>query len=130
MNKFTALLVVVLALSSCGPQENYSGAIAAAVPASKSIKSQIVQDARNLLLDPYSVRDAEISYVATFSDGTQGVCVRANTKNALGGYVGRRSMAITIRNGRLASSVVNHPLCSRPDIRWQPFKQLEALKNL
>lgn len=112
------------------PAENYSGAIAAAVPASPSIKAQIVRDARDLLVDPYSIRDAAISDVATFTNGTQGVCVKANTKNKMGGYSGRQTMAITIRNGQLSGNTMNSPLCTRPDVIYRPFPELEALKFL
>jgi len=130
MKKTVATLFVALTVANCAPPEDYAGAIAASKPASASIKQQIVQDARDFLADPYSVRDAEISNVATFSNGSQGVCVRANAKNKLGGYTGRQTMAITIRNGVLAGHTMNHPLCARPDILWMPFPELEALAQL
>lgn len=130
MKKTVAVLLTTLALANCVPAVDYSGPIAAARPASASIKAQIVRDARDFLLDPYSVRDAEISNVATFADGTQGVCVKANTKNAMGGYTGRQVLAINIRNGVLSGNTPNHPLCSRPDVQWHPFPELEALAKL
>ena len=130
MKKIAASLLITLSQANCVPSENYSGAIAAAQPANASIKGQIVRDARDFLLDPYTVRDAEISNVATFSDGTQGVCVRANAKNAMGGYTGRQSMAINIRNGVLSGHTMNNQLCARPDVKWYPFPELEALSQL
>lgn len=132
MKKIIALVTGVTFVVACAPQtaENYSGAIAASVPASPAIKSQIVRDARDLLRDPYAIRDAEISNVATFSNGGQGVCVKANTKNAYGGYIGRQTMAIDIRNGLLAGNTMNSPLCSRPDVKYYPFPELEALSKL
>ena len=117
-------------LSSCAPVVDYSGPIANAVPASASIKSQIVRDARDILLDPYSIRDAEISGVATFADGTQGVCVKANAKNATGGYTGRQNIAVSISKGMLVGHTKGSTLCARPDVIYKPFPELEALANL
>ncbi|MFT6535434.1 MAG: hypothetical protein ACJAQU_000326 [Loktanella salsilacus] len=130
MHKVIATVFAVALLSNCAPAVDYSGPIANAVPVSASIKSQIVRDARDLLLDPYSIRDAEISGVATFADGSQGVCVKANARNAMGGYSGRQSMAINIRNGVLVGHTDDSPLCARPDVTYQPFPELEALANL
>lgn len=132
MRKFIFYTSVVITLGGCAtvPPEDYSGAIAASVPPSKSIKAQIVQDARTFLADPYSIRDAGISNVATFNNGSQGVCVRANAKNKMGGYSGRQNLAVIIRNGVLVGNVPNHPLCARPDVPWNEFPELEALKNL
>jgi len=131
MKRFS-VLILATALFGCDtqPAENYSGAIAASVPVSPSIKAQIVRDARDWLADPYSVRDAEISNVATFANGTQGVCVKANSKNKMGGYTGRQSMAISIRSGQLSGHTLNNPLCARPDVVYRPFPELEALKQL
>ena len=132
MRKLFVCISIVAGLSACAaaPPEDYAGAIAASVPPSKSIKSQIVRDARTFLVDPYSVRDAGISNVATFSNGTQGVCVRANSKNRSGGYTGRQNLAVIIQNGVLVGNVPNHPLCLRPDVPWRKFSELEALRNL
>ena len=132
MKKLFAFITVASFLSACStvPPENYSGAIAASVPPSASVKAQIVRDARTFLVDPYSVRDAGISNVATFNSGIQGICVRANSKNRMGGYTGRQNLAVLIKNGVLVGNVPNHPLCSRPDIPWREFPELEALRNL
>ena len=130
MNRFFLAFLAGAFLSGCTPVVDYSGPIANAVQPSASIKSQIVRDARDLLFDPYSIRDAEISNVATFADGSQGVCVKANSRNAMGGYTGRQSMAITIRNGMLVGHAMNSPLCVRPDVVYRPFPELEALASL
>lgn len=125
------VLVCLLMLANCATvADDYSAVIAASQPPSPSIRSQIVRDARDYLVDPYSVRDAEISNVATFSDGSQGVCVKANARNRMGGYSGRQTLAITIHNGVLSGNIPNHPLCQRPDVPWRPFPELEALAQL
>jgi hypothetical protein len=108
----------------------YAQAIANSVPPSKALKKAIVEAARDILFDPYSVRDAEISNVADFGNGTQGVCVKVNSKNQMGGYTGRQAHAITMSGTILLRDQVNHPLCARPDVRWRKFPELEALRNL
>lgn len=131
--KSTIIALVALgSLSACTtpPPEDYSGAIAASVPPSPTLKAKIVRDARTFLADPYSVRDAGISNVATFNNGSQGVCVRANAKNKMGGYTGRKNLAVIIRNGVLVGNIPNHRLCARPDVPWNDFPELEALRNL
>jgi hypothetical protein len=132
MKKTIAACVTIGSLNACTvtPPEDYSDAIAASVPPSASLKAKIVRDARTFLADPYSVRDAGISNVATFNDGSQGVCVRANVKNKMGGYTGRQNLAIIIRNDVLVGNIPKHRLCARPDVPWNDFPELEALKNL
>ncbi|WP_205747888.1 hypothetical protein [Devosia sp. FKR38] len=105
----------------------YAAAIANSVPPSRAVRAAIVEAARNILFDPYSVRDAQISNVADFGNGTQGVCVLANAKNQFGGYTGRQSHAITMSGSLLLSQQTNHPLCARPDVKWHKFPELEAL---
>ncbi|MEI4234991.1 hypothetical protein [Roseovarius sp. D22-M7] len=132
MKKIVLCMGIACSLGACSvsPPEDYAGAIAASVPPSASIKAQIVRDARTFLADPYSVRDAGISNVATFNNGLQGVCVRANSKNKMGGYTGRQNLAVLIQNGMLVGNVPNHQLCSRPDVPWRKFPELEALRDL
>lgn len=132
MKNIIVTLVALGSLNACSvpPPEDYSGAIAASVPPSAALKEKIVRDARTFLADPYSVRDAGISNVATFNNGSQGVCVRANVKNKMGGYTGRTNLAVIIRNGVLVGNIPNHRLCARPDVPWNDFPELEALRNL
>lgn len=123
-----ASFVLALVTSSAGQQyDPYGAAIANSVPPSRAVRAIIVEAARNLLFDPYSVRDAQISNVADFGNGTQGVCVLANSKNRFGGYTGRQSHAITMSGTILINDQINHPLCARPDIKWHAFPELEAL---
>ena len=135
MNKRTLRAAIALAsfsvaliTSSVGqPYDPYAAAIANSTPPSRAVRAAIVEAARNLLFDPYSVRDAQISNVADFGNGTQGVCVLANSKNRFGGYTGRQSHAITMSGIILLKEEANHPLCARPDIKWHAFPELEAL---
>ena len=128
MKNYVYVAIVAL-ISGCAtaPLENTDAIMATAVPPSRAIKTLIVNEARNVMLDPYSVRDAEISYVGTFSDGVQGLCVKANAKNAMGGYTGRDTLGLSIKGGRIISSTKDNPLCFDPKLKWIPFPELEAL---
>lgn len=125
-------LIAVLAcgislLSACSSPDKYTEVIAASQPPSPALKAQIVTGAKKLLFDPASVKDAEISNVATFPSGGQGVCVRADSKNVKGVYVGPQIMGLAMRDGKLIDGTLNHPICNRIDVPWQPFPELNAL---
>lgn len=127
MRMLPVLTAGLLALSACAASDKYAQVIANSTPPSEPIKAQLVGKAKDLLYDPASVRDAEISNVATFADGLQGVCVRADSKNVDGVYVGRHNMGIAIRDGKLQDGTLDHPICNRPDVPWQPFPEMNAL---
>ena len=112
-------------LAACAAQDRYGEVIARSVPPSEALKAEIVKGAEQLIYDPTSIRKAEISNVATFSDGLQGVCVRADSKNVSGRYIGVRSIGIPIRDGKLAGGTLDHPICNRDDVPWRAFPELE-----
>ncbi|WP_423210978.1 hypothetical protein [Paracoccus yeei] len=125
-NKAT-LIVGPLLLAACAASDKYSDIIARATPPSPALKAEIVAGAKELVYDPSSIRDAEISNVATLPDGLQGVCVRADSKDVSGRYLGQHSIGIPIRNGKIVGGSLDHPVCDRMDVQWQPFPELERL---
>lgn len=131
MRKSILLVVLSAALAGCVSQQEVDRVMASQRPPSAAIKAGIVHDARDYLLDPYSVRDAEISSVM---DGTadgkiQFVCVKANARNAMGGYTGRQTISVRLVGARPVSTNPNALACGMPLLRWYPFKELENLKN-
>ncbi|MPR61241.1 hypothetical protein D7027_05325 [Ochrobactrum intermedium] len=97
-------------------------------PPTSAIKAAIVKDARDYLIDPYSVRDAEISSVMDLAGGKmQAVCVKANAKNALGGYTGRQTISVRLVGSRPVSTNPQATICAMPLLRWYPFRELENL---
>ena len=96
---------------------------------SAAIKRALVNAARDYLLDPYSVRDAEISSVVTVDAkrGWQAVCVMANAKNAYGAYVGRQAVSVRLLKGKPMSTRQQAPLCYTRGLRYYRFRELEAL---
>lgn len=131
MNK----VVIVVALSAVltGCQTTIPQSVADSQhPASASLKAEIVKQARDRVFDPYSIRDAEISNVVLFNprNGIKAVCVKFNSKNQLGGYVGRSATGISIRNGILLGATDGDPRCLDPRLKYQRFPELENLKSL
>lgn len=124
--KFALPALTLLCVSACvtiDPNE----VTANAKPASPEVRALLVEAARNTFFDPYSIRDAEISYVGTFPNGNQFVCGKANAKNQFGGYTGRETLAVYLRGTQLIGSGANPALCNNPNLRWQKFPELEAL---
>lgn len=132
MRKILLCAAASVALSGCVTQQDVDRVMASQRPPSAAIKANITRDARNYLLDPYSVRDAEISSVmdATPDGKLQFVCVKANAKNAMGGYTGRSTISVRLVGSSPVSTNPNAIACGMPLLRWYPFKELENLKNI
>lgn len=100
-------------------------------PPSAAEKAAIVSAARDYFVDPYSIRDAEISNVVRLNDqGLEAVCVKANAKNRMGGYTGRTATSVRLLKGKPMSTLENAPACAMPQMRYRPFPELENLKNV
>jgi hypothetical protein len=123
------VVAAALTLSGCvsSPLED---ALATQRAPSKEIRRVIVHDAKDYLIDPRSVRDAEISSVMDAPGGeVQFVCVKANAKDATGGYTGRQTVSIRLVGKYPVGMNPNATACAEPLLRWYPFPELEALKN-
>ena len=130
MKSFILIGAACLMLTGCVTQQQADDVMASQRPPSASIKAAIVKDARDYLIDPYSVRDAEISSVMDAPGGKmQFVCVKANARNAMGGYTGRQTISVRMVGSRPVSTNPNAYACGMPLLRWYPFKELEGLKD-
>lgn len=123
------ILVIGLPLSGCVTVDKDRMYANQTAP-STELKRKIVQSAIDNVYDPYSIRSAEISNVMTpiEAPGWQFVCVKANAKNRLGGYVGRRTMSLRVRNGTIVGSLDNAPGCLDPRVKYRPFPELENIQ--
>lgn len=129
--KKVTFVLAALSLVGCQSSADMQKSIEQSTSPSEALKAAIVHDARDYLANPYSVRDAEISNVQRNpKTGIEWVCVKANAKNAMGGYTGRQTIEIDARGSALVGNLPNSPACSNPSLKWQPFGELEALKNL
>ncbi|MBY5566617.1 hypothetical protein HFO55_05020 [Rhizobium leguminosarum] len=127
------MIIAVLGAVTAGCQTAVPQSVADTQrPPSKTLRSTIVKAARDFLLDPYSVRDAEISNVVLFNPQAriEAVCVKANAKNGYGGYSGRQATSVSLRDGIILGATTNDVRCLDPRLGYYPFKELENLKNL
>jgi hypothetical protein len=132
-NKLLMLAVIGLALSGCqtaafGIKTNEI--LAAQRPATVAEVNGVVEAMRQHLYDPYSVRDAEISNVVSLH-GTPTLCVKANSKNRMGGYVGRQTVMVYLHNNRpfaVNTDVFAQSGCNQ--LKYRRFGEVERLKSL
>jgi hypothetical protein len=131
MKKLISIVVLAASLAGCVTQEQMDKVFASQRPVSTGEKAAIVSAARDYFVDPYSVRDAEISDVVRLNDqGLEAVCVKANSKNRMGGYVGRTATSVRLLKGKPVSTLENAPSCAMPQMRYHRFPELENLKSI
>jgi hypothetical protein len=123
------LAASLMLLAACAGTEGdeYGEIIARSTPPSPALRALLAKGAAKVAYDPASIRNAEISNVATFADGLQGVCVRADSKNVKGVYVGVHNIGIPLRDGKPIGGELDHPICNRSDVPWNKFPELDAL---
>lgn len=98
-------------------------------PFPSNYKETVKQYALDYYYDPYSLRSVEITRPSQarymFQQGW-GLCLRANAKNRMGGYVGVESTFIIINNGEIIGTLEDHPDC-RGAQGYEPWPELENL---
>ncbi|MEN3397872.1 hypothetical protein ABC425_14665 [Brucella melitensis] len=107
--------------------------IAAQRAPSPAIKQLIINEAQNILLDPYSVRDVSISSLipnlkSSNNDGF--ICVRFNAKNSYGAYTGLKTVGTNVISGRLLGYFTNPAICAYPTVKWHPLPEVSQLRKL
>ena len=124
-------LTVAIGLTGCVTQEQVDSVLATQRPPSAPVRQAIVKAARDYLIDPYSVRDAEISALMDAPGGKlQFVCVKANAKNRMGAYTGRSTLSVRLVGVTPVSTNENAAACMAPLLKWYPFPELENLKTI
>ena len=121
------LAASLLALGACAEGDRYAQIIAKSTPPSPELRALLVEGAKKVAYDPASIRSAEISNVADFGKGLQGVCVRADSKNVKGVYTGVHSIGLPLRDGKPVGGELDHPICNRHDVPWNAFPELDQL---
>lgn len=131
MKKF--MIAAVIGVVTAGCQTAVPQSIANTQrPPSQALRATIVKAARDFVLDPYSIRDAEISNVVMVNPKAriEAVCVKANAKNPYGGYTGRQATSVSLRDGVILGATTSDARCLDPRLDYHPFKELENLKIL
>lgn len=78
-----------------------------------------------MLLYPYGIRDAGISYVGALPNGDRWVCVRARTGGTADAPAVRRAIAVMSPDTTLIGTQTDCPTCQAAGLRWLPFPELD-----
>ncbi|CAN7673815.1 hypothetical protein LJR030_002969 [Rhizobium sp. LjRoot30] len=126
-----ALLAAATLISSCQTGAMWQDRLTKQRPATAAEKAAIIEGARRVLKDPYSIMDAEISYFIPAGSTTTGnICIKGNAKNSFGAYTGRKDWFLDMSNNVIRYAWEGHPSCDLPGIRYQPFPEIYKLRNL
>lgn len=142
MGKWYAVLACAVALAGCqtdgGGTVAAVGAPAAAPPA--NYRHLAAEHVKSSFKDPYTIRDAEIaapkpgSGPSLNADGFTTpwvVCIRANAKNSMGAYTGRKFTAIAMSSDKVVNAWDGPDaagyLCA--DAAYQPFPEIEEKRS-
>lgn len=92
-------------------------------------KAEMVGVIKENFYDPYSIRDAQITNQLEYQNGRVGYCVRANGKNAMGGYAGRAYYRVFFSGATIVGYVPQDPWCrsNRKRFHWNEFNEAEAI---
>lgn len=120
-----ALIGLVLLIAGCASNSNESRPIDPKVAGTypTNYKQLVRENVRKTFFDPYSLRDVAISepqpgrlLLQTTGPGWI-VCLEANAKNKMGGYVGLRRTAFLIIEGEIraseSESFVSDEICKK-----------------
>lgn len=132
--KRVILLAGGLALAACNQT---AGVVASATtsdpPPPPNYRDQVQARVKKTFFDPYSIRDAAISQPfvqnAAFDGVTliphQGwmVCIRANAKNRMGGYIGLKETGYMFKAGQIVDADFNSSFCA--GAQFEPFPEIE-----
>lgn len=127
---FAAVVALALAVSGCVTSEQVSKAVTSSTPATLKERRIIIDYIRNTLKDPYSIRDAEISYFFVNSRGNRAGCLSFNAKNSYGAYIGKTLNSVVISDDQVIYAVQSDGGChalQNQGVRWEKFPELEAI---
>lgn len=136
MKNLSLIVALCLLVGGCAVAAHNKKAFENQRPATEAEIAAILEAARNFLYDPYSVRDAEISSAVVTMGIDQrlypNVCVKANAKNAFGGYTGRKTTMLSFDDSARIINVQQgysaEAFCRNTTFR--PFQEIERLKAL
>ena len=109
-----AVPAIALALSACSTTTDAPTSGDAGSPPT-NYRDAVAANVRSTFFDPYSIRDASISqplYASAVFDGQTPiprhgwiVCLRANAKNKMGGYIGQEVTAMLFEGDTIVLSI-------------------------
>jgi hypothetical protein len=124
------LLLLSTALAACGLIEASQPPGEAPLDDYKALVKDYMEEK---FFDPYSFRDVAISFpVEGVLDYTSGwlVCVEANAKNRMGGYVGLKRTAFLIKNNQVKVMIEGASICATAIVLpWPEMENRGAIEK-
>ena len=122
------IVVACLLLTGCAPIFTFHPEQAGPYP--DNYKEIIRAHIERTFFDPYSLRSVRISnpHEGVFAT-TSGyrVCLEANAKNRMGGYIGLRRLTYLINSGQVVSSMDGGYICDNPPYNdYAPWPEMEG----
>jgi hypothetical protein len=126
-----AVVAMSVALAGCAVRQANLRMFEDQRALSNEQRAALASEVRRTFFDPYSIRDAEISNAAptiTLDQQTvYMVCVRANAKNQMGAYVGKKATLYYLNSSGkiLNTSQDEWSFCDNPQLAYKPFPEIE-----
>ena len=136
--KWSILLLVLLLNSACAVREANLRMLDDQRPTTLSERTSILAHIKDNFLDPYSIRDAEISQAAPSmmlnGEMTLNICVAANAMNRYGAYAGKQTTLYYLTtSGRVLDTnkdAFAELFCASQRLRYEPFVEAEQLGRI
>lgn len=132
MLKYIVPLAALL-LTGCVTAEVREAQIAKSTPLPSETRRTIANYIKHRVKDPYSIRDAEISYAVPNDQhtkaGTRYVCVGFNAKNSYGAYAGHEYHALGLNRDNTINDIwwrAPHCRNNAMMLKWQSFPELNG----
>lgn len=124
---FFGAVALVIFISGCAVKPNPE----AIGPYPSDYKEIIKSHVLKTYFDPYSIRSASISQPIQghlFFEQGWIVCLEANSKNRMGGYIGVQQTAYLLNRGSVIQSMEKASMCNSPKVSFLPWPELEQIK--
>lgn len=133
--KWSILLLVLSLNSACGVREANLRTFDDQRRTTLSERTSILAHIKSSFLDPYTIRDAEISQAAPSmmlnGEMTLNICIAANAKNSYGAYAGKQTTLYYLTtSGRVLDTnkdAFAELFCASQRLRYEPFLEVEQL---
>ena len=141
MRRWCVLMACAVALAGCQTDGGGTSAVAAqAGPAPANYREIAADYIRSSFKDPYTIRDAEIAAPipgrgpSLNADGFKTpwvVCVKANAKNSMGAYTGRKITALAVSDSRVVNAwdETQYSAVACEGAVYQAFAEIEEKKR-
>ena len=127
------MLACGLALAACNQTTGQVAQVTSSEPPPAGYREQVTARVKKSFFDPYSIRDAALSQPFVQNAAFDGitpiphrgwmVCVRANAKNRMGGYIGLKETGYMFKGGQIVDADFNPPFCA--GAKFEPFPEIE-----